>query len=289
MVIDGKAAAAVVLSEVQEAVMALGRHGVTPGLHVVLVGDDAASEIYVRNKEKACRNVGIRSMVHRLPADIPEDDVLALIGQLNRDPDVDGVLVQLPLPPQMSAERAMEAIDPQKDVDGFHPLNLGLLFSGRPHLEPCTPAGVMGLLDFAGVRLEGKRAVVVGRSLIVGRPVAMMLLGRNATVTLCHSRTKDLRAEVERAEVLVVAIGRPFGIPGEWIRPGAVVIDVGINRLPDGRLVGDVEYEKALLRASMITPVPGGVGPMTTAFLLRNTVIAACERRGIMNPWQKGH
>jgi len=286
-VIDGKAIAAAVRAEVRAKVEALAAaRGVVPGLHVLLVGDDPGSAVYVRNKEKACAEVGVRTVTHRLPADTAEDDVLAIVRRLNADPDVDGILVQLPLPRHMSADRVTDAVDPAKDVDGFHPANLGLLVAGRGRLRPCTPAGVMRLLDEAGVELAGRRAVVVGRSLIVGKPVAFLLLERHATVTVCHSRTRDLAAEVGRADVLVVAIGRPEAVRGEWIKPGAVVIDVGMNRLPDGRLAGDVEYAAAASRASAITPVPGGVGPMTIACLLRNTLSAACARRGLPDPWE---
>lgn len=284
-IIDGKAIARAVRAEVAAKVAELAAAGVRPGLHVVLVGDDPASGVYVRNKEKACQEVGLRSFTHRLPASTPEEDVVALVRRLNGDPDVDGILVQLPLPAGMDAVRVTDAVDPAKDVDGFHPANLGLLLAGRGRLRPCTPAGVMRLLDETGVELAGRRAVVVGRSLIVGKPQALLLLERHATVTICHSRTGDLAAEVASADVVVVAIGRAEAVRGEWIRPGAVVIDVGMNRLPDGRFVGDVEHAAASERASAITPVPGGVGPMTIAYLLRNTLSAACARRGLPDPW----
>ena len=283
--IDGKAVAAKVRAEVAAKVAELTARGVVPGLHVVLVGDNPASHVYVRNKAKACEEVGIRGVTHHLPADTPEADLLALLAKLNADPDVDGVLVQLPLPPQISPDRVTDATDPRRDADGFHPANLGLLLSGRGGLVPCTPAGVMRLIDETGTDLKGKRAVVVGRSLIVGKPMALLLLERHATVTICHSRTVDLAARCAEADVLVAAIGKARMVKGDWIKPGAVVIDVGMNRGEDGKLCGDVDFEAAAERASHITPVPGGVGPMTIAFLLRNTLVAACARRGLPRPF----
>jgi len=280
-IIDGKAVAASVRAAVRDEVAVLKERGVVPGLHVVLVGEDPASQVYVRNKGKACDEVGINGVTHRLPADTTEDDLLALLARLNDDPEVDGVLVQLPLPRHIDADRVTDAIDPERDVDGFHPMNLGLLLSGRAGLVPCTPAGCMRLIDETGTDLTGKRAVVVGRSLIVGKPAALLLLQRHATVTVCHSRTIDLAARVGEADVVIAAIGRAGFVKGSWIKPGAVVIDVGINRLPDGRLGGDVEFETAAEHASWITPVPGGVGPMTIAYLLRNTVQACIARRRI--------
>lgn len=276
MIIDGKAVARQVREEVRVGVERLrSDHGVTPGLGVVLVGDDPASRIYVRNKEKACAEAGIRSVEHLLPAAAPEHELIALIDRLNEDPAIHGILVQLPLPDSMASDRVLRAVSPDKDVDGFHPVNQGLLLSGGEGFEPCTPLGIMKLLDSVGCELRGKSAVVVGRSNIVGKPVALMLLARHATVTLCHSRTADLDREVGRADVLVAAVGRAHAIRGGWIKPGAVVIDVGINRTSAGKLAGDVEFEAARDRASWISPVPGGVGPMTICMLLSNTLRSA--------------
>lgn len=276
MIIDGKAVARQVREEVRVGVERLrSDHGVTPGLGVVLVGDDPASRIYVRNKEKACAEAGIRSVEHLLPATAPEHELIALIDRLNEDPAIHGILVQLPLPDSMASDRVLRAVSPDKDVDGFHPVNQGLLLSGGGGFEPCTPLGIMKLLDSVGCELRGKSAVVVGRSNIVGKPVALMLLARHATVTLCHSRTADLDREVGRADVLVAAVGRAHAIRGGWIKPGAVVIDVGINRTSAGKLAGDVEFEAARDRASWISPVPGGVGPMTICMLLSNTLRSA--------------
>lgn len=283
MIIDGKAVAQQVREEVRVEVEKLrSDHGVTPGLGVVLVGDDPASRIYVRNKEKACAEAGIRSVEHLLPAAVSEQEILALIDRLNQDPAIHGILVQLPLPDSIAAERVLRAVSPDKDVDGFHPVNQGLLLSGGEGFRPCTPLGIMKLLDSVGCELRGKAAVVVGRSNIVGKPVALMLLARHATVTLCHSRTADLRQEVERADVLVAAVGKAGAIPGGWIKPGAVVIDVGINRGSTGKLAGDVEFDAARERASWISPVPGGVGPMTICMLLSNTLLSA--RRSLGQP-----
>ncbi len=246
-----------------------------PGLAVVLVGDDPASAVYVRMKEKACKKLGIHSSVHRLPDSASQDEVIDIIRGLNNSPDVNGILVQLPLPRGISADTVLETIDKDKDVDGFHPYNMGRLVSGNPIFVPCTPSGILRLLDETGIEIEGKEAVVIGRSNIVGKPVASLLLQRNATVTICHTRTRDLVSHIKRAEILVVAAGKPRVIKGEWIRDGAVVIDVGVNRLEDGSLCGDVEFESAIKRASYITPVPGGVGPMTITMLLYNTIKAA--------------
>jgi methylenetetrahydrofolate dehydrogenase (NADP+)/methenyltetrahydrofolate cyclohydrolase len=276
MIIDGRAVAREVQREVKEEVEGLKRRwGLVPGLAVVLVGDDPASHLYVRNKEKACKEVGIRSEEHLLPASISEKELLALIQKLNRAKNVHGILVQLPLPPHIRAERILEAVSPQKDVDGFHPHNQGMLLLGGPGFKPCTPLGILKLLDSIRCDPKGKNAVVVGRSNIVGKPVALMLLARHATVTICHSRTLNLKDEVGRAEILVAAVGKAGLIRGDWIRQGAVVIDVGVNRLPNGKLVGDVDFESAKERASWITPVPGGVGPMTICMLLYNTLRAA--------------
>jgi len=251
-----------------------------PGLRVVRVGEDPASGVYVRNKDRAAAEAGFDSATIHLPETTTEADLLAEIARLNADPAVDGILVQLPLPAHIRAEAAIAAVDPLKDVDGFHPLNAGRLAAGEPGLVPCTPRGVMHLLAEAGVTLRGARVLVLGRSQIVGRPMAQLLLGADCTVTIAHSRTRDLPAECRRAEILVAAAGRAEMVRGDWIAPGAVVIDVGINRLPDGKLVGDVAYAEALGHAGAITPVPGGVGPMTIACLLENTLEAALARRG---------
>jgi len=273
--IDGKVVAAAVRAEVRERVARLAARGVVPGLAAILVGDDPASQVYVGNKEKACADVGIRSFRHRLPASTPEGEVVALVRRLGRDPEVHGILVQLPLPPPLRAPAVIDALTPEKDVDGLHPVSQGRLLAGQPGLRPCTPLGVLRLIDTTGIALAGTRTVVVGRSVLVGKPVALLLLERHATVTLCHSRTADLAGEVARAEVVVAATGHPGLVRGEWIRAGSVVIDVGINRGADGKLCGDVEFERARDRAGFITPVPGGVGPMTVAMLLANTVTAA--------------
>jgi methylenetetrahydrofolate dehydrogenase (NADP+)/methenyltetrahydrofolate cyclohydrolase len=277
--IDGKAVAAAVRREVRERVARLADAGVVPGLATILVGDDPASHVYVGNKEKACLEVGMRSFGHRLPATAKPEELLALIATLARNPDVHGILVQLPLPRQLDAQAVIAALPPEKDVDGLHPLNQGRLLAGQPGLRPCTPLGVMRLLDECGVALQGARAVVVGRSVLVGKPVALLLLERHATVTMCHSRTAALADEVARADVVVAATGRAGLVKGAWIKPGAVVIDVGMNRGPDGKLCGDVEFAAARERAGRITPVPGGVGPMTVAMLLANTVFAAERAR----------
>jgi len=252
-----------------------------PGLAVILVGDDPASAVYVRNKDRAAQQAGLRTLTIPLPASTSEAQLLAAVRRLNADPDVDGILVQLPLPPHIGQRAVIEALDPAKDVDGFHPINVGRLQDGLPGLAPCTPRGVMKLLAAAEIPLRGARALVLGRSAIVGRPMAALLLGADATVTVAHSRTRDLPDECRRADILVVAVGRPEMVRGDWIKPGAAVIDVGINRLPDGRLVGDVAFEECLATAGAITPVPGGVGPMTIACLLENTLEAALARRTV--------
>ena len=272
MVIDGKQVAAAVRSEVAARVKEMSRSGRVPGLTVVRVGDDPASAVYVRGKRKACEEVGMRSVEHHLPATTRQDELLALIARLNADPETHGILVQLPLPKQIEESAVLDAIDPRKDADGFHPVNVGALWLGKPAPRPCTPAGVMRLLEEAKVDPKGKRALVIGRSHIVGKPMAAMLLERHATVTVAHSRTQDLAAEVARADILVAAIGKAEIVKGEWVKPGAVVIDVGMNRKTDGKLCGDVEYAEAAKRAGAITPVPGGVGPMTIAMLLVNTL-----------------
>ncbi len=278
IIIDGKAVARGIQAEIKEEVDGLKRRwSMVPGLGVVLVGDDPASHLYVKNKEKACKEVGIRSEEHLLPASVSEKELLSLIQKLNRKDEVHGILVQLPLPAHIRAERVLDAVSPQKDIDGFHPVNQGRLLSGAEGFRPCTPMGIMKLLDSAGCDPKGKNATVVGRSNIVGKPIALMLLERHATVTICHSRTAQLKDEVARADIVVAAIGKAALIRGEWIKPGAVVIDVGVNRLPSGKLSGDVEFESAKERASYITPVPGGVGPMTICMLLFNTLRAAKE------------
>jgi methylenetetrahydrofolate dehydrogenase (NADP+)/methenyltetrahydrofolate cyclohydrolase len=287
--IDGKAVAAALRARVAAAVTSLSaRHGVVPGLATVLVGNDPASEVYVRSKQKAAREAGLLSREHRLRVDVAEAELLALLRDLNADPAIDGVLVQLPLPRQIDARRAIEALDPAKDVDGFHPHNVGLLWSGAPALVPCTPLGAMILLRSALPSLAGADAIVLGRSAIVGRPMAALLLAADCSVTLAHSKSRDLPALCRRADILVAAVGRPELVRGDWIKRGAVVIDVGINRLAGeggkSRLVGDVAFAEAQGVARAITPVPGGVGPMTIACLLRNTVVAACRRRGVPTP-----
>ncbi len=278
-ILDGKAIAESLLLDIKQTVatrVAAGK--AAPGLAVILVGDNPASALYVRNKRRSCEIAGVLDMAHDLPGDTTQADLLALIDRLNDDPAVDGILVQLPLPAHIDPNTVIERIRPDKDVDGFHPYNLGRLAQARPTLRPCTPYGVTHLLATTGEALRGKEAVMVGASNIVGRPMALELLMAGCTVTVCHSATRDLPAHVARAEVLVVAVGRPEIVKGDWIREGALVIDVGINRLPSGKVVGDVEFAVAKERAAWITPVPGGVGPMTVATLLRNTLEAAQSR-----------
>jgi len=275
-IIDGRALAARLRGDLASRISQLPFR---PGLAVVLVGDNPASRVYVRSKDRAAREAGIAAQTIVLPADTAEPALLAEVARLNADPAVDGILVQLPLPSQIRAQAVIGAIDPEKDVDGFHPINAGRLLDGRPGLIPCTPLGVMKLLHEAGVSLAGSRALVLGRSTIVGKPMAALLLAADATVTIAHSRTRDVAAECRRAEVLIAAVGHPGLVRGDWISHGATVIDVGINRLPDGRLVGDVAFDECLETAGAITPVPGGVGPMTIACLLENTVTAAIRRR----------
>jgi methylenetetrahydrofolate dehydrogenase (NADP+) / methenyltetrahydrofolate cyclohydrolase len=283
--IDGKKLSEIVRAEVRVGVDAFrAKYGRAPGLDVVLVGEDPASQVYTRNKEKASNEVGMRGRLHALPADTTEAALVELLERLNDDPGIDGILVQLPLPKQIREQRVLDLLRPDKDVDGFHPINVGLLGSGRPGLVPCTPVGCMRMLKHVGVDLKGARAVVVGRSNIVGKPVAQLLLAEHATVTLAHSRTRDLPAVCREADVLVAAVGKPGMIRGDWIKPGAAVIDVGINRVDSGkgdgktRLVGDVAFDEAVQIAGAITPVPGGVGPMTIACLLQNTLTAATRR-----------
>jgi methylenetetrahydrofolate dehydrogenase (NADP+)/methenyltetrahydrofolate cyclohydrolase len=281
-IIDGKRIAQAVRAEVAQGVAALRARGArVPGLAVVLVGDNPASAVYVRNKRRACEEVGLHSIAHDLPATTSESGLLQRLQALNADPAIDGILVQLPLPPQIRARAVIEAIDPAKDVDGFHPYNLGRLAQREPLLRPCTPYGVMRMLSQLGLSARGLEAVVVGASNIVGRPMALELLLAGATTTVCHSQTRALSAQVARAELLVVAVGRADMVRGEWIRPGAIVIDVGMNRLGDGTLVGDVEFAPAAERAAWITPVPGGVGPMTVAMLMRNALEASVRRQGL--------
>ena len=281
-ILDGKSVAASVRASIRQESAALkSAHGITPGLAVVLVGDDPASQVYVRNKTRACEDAGIRSIQHTLPASTTEGELLRLIDGLNASNDVNGILVQLPLPRQINETVVLERIHPSKDADGFHPYNVGRLAIGNPLIEPCTPKGIMKLLDTTGINVSGKDAVVVGRSNIVGKPIALMLLRKSATVTVCHSRTTDLAGKVSSADIVIAAIGKPNFISGGWIKEGAVVIDVGINRLPDGKLCGDVEFVEAAKRASFITPVPGGVGPMTIAMLLKNTLDAARMQHGV--------
>lgn len=283
-VIDGTAAARDLLAGLKARVAALERSGVKPGLAAVQVGDNPASRIYIRNKVRACDAAGVRSGVEVLPGDCTQADVIAVLQRLNRDPAVHGILLQLPLPPHLDGARILEAITPEKDVDGLTRANLGALLAGQPEFEPCTPAGVMVLLERAGVSLDGCEAVVIGRSAIVGKPMALLLMGKGATVTVCHSRTRGLAQHARRADVLVAAVGRPRFVTADMVKPGAAVIDVGINRLADGKLAGDVDYAAASAVAGWITPVPGGVGPMTVATLIANTVLAAeraCRRSSV--------
>ena len=280
-IIDGKALSDTIKHDVALRVTELKSKGVTPGLAVVLVGEDPASTVYVRNKAAACEKAGLHSEVIRLPADITETALLDIVKALNINPAIHGILVQLPLPAHLDAAKVIETIAAEKDVDGFHISNAGLLMTGQPLFRPCTPYGVMKMLESENVALRGAEAVVVGASNIVGKPMAMLLLAAGATVTICNSKTRDLAAQTRRADVLVVATGRPNMISGDMIKPDAVVIDVGINRLPDGRLTGDVDYDSARQAAAAITPVPGGVGPMTIAMLLVNTLEAAERSAGL--------
>lgn len=280
-IIDGKATAAALRAEIGREVAAIkAARGIVPGLHVVLVGEDPASKVYVASKEKLAVEIGMNSVAHRLPAETTEAQLLAKLAELNADDSVDGILVQLPLPKHIDTGRIIDAIDPAKDVDGLHPINAGLLAGGKNGLVPCTPLGSMLLLKQALPSLSGLDAVVIGRSELVGRPVAQLLLQADCTVTIAHSRTRDLPAVVKRADIVIAAVGRPRMVKGDWIKPGATVIDVGINRLPDGKLTGDVDFAEAVKVAGAITPVPGGVGPMTIACLLKNTLTAFHARRG---------
>lgn len=278
MIIDGKALAKEKRAEIAKQVEALKEKGVTPGLAVVLVGEDPASQIYVRNKHKACEEVGIYSRKITLPEETTEEEILKIIDELNNDPEIDGILVQLPLPKHIDPDKVILSISPDKDVDGFHPVNAGRLLTGQDGFFPCTPLAVMELIKSAGVDVSGKEAVVVGRSNIVGKPVSMLLLRENATVTICHSKTKDLADVCRRADILVTAVGRPEMITSDYVKEGAVVIDVGINRVGEKKVVGDVAFDEVKDKAAYITPVPGGVGPMTITMLLYNTLLSAQKR-----------
>jgi methylenetetrahydrofolate dehydrogenase (NADP+)/methenyltetrahydrofolate cyclohydrolase len=280
-ILDGKLIAERVRSEVKTQAEAFEqKHGRKPGLEVVIVGDDAASHVYVNSKEKTSASVGMRGLVHRLPATTSQRELLDKVAELNRNPAVDGILVQLPLPKGLDTEAVVHSIDPRKDVDGLHPTNAGLLATGGVGLRPCTPSGCMRLIEETGMELAGKRAIVIGRSNLVGKPIAFMLLEKSCTVTMAHSKTRDLDQRVAESDIVIAAVGVAELVKGSWLKPGAVVIDVGMNRLADKRLVGDVEYASAKEVASFITPVPGGVGPMTIAMLMKNTVIAAELRAG---------
>ena len=277
-ILDGKKMSAEIREAIKEKVVLLKEKGIVPGLAVILVGDNPASKVYVGQKEKGCLEAGFASFLHRLPETTSQEELLALIDKLNADKTVHGILVQLPLPRQIDPDTVLAAIRPEKDVDGFHPVNIGRLVAGLPASEPCTPKGILRLLKSTGIPLAGKEAVVIGRSNIVGKPVALMLLAESATVTICHSKTADLAEHARRADILVAAIGKPRFVTADMVKEGAVVIDVGINRLEEG-LVGDVDYEPVAEKASWITPVPGGVGPMTIAMLLENTLEQA-EKTG---------
>jgi len=276
-IISGTELAASIRETIAQRAAELTALGHQPGLAVVLVGEDPASQVYVRNKVSACEKAGFKSVMHRMPENTSQDALVGLVEQLNDDPTIHGILVQLPLPKHLDSHLVIESISAEKDVDGFHISNAGLLMTGKPLFRPCTPYGVMKMLELTGIELRGAEAVVIGASNIVGKPQAMLLLQQGATVTLCNSKTKDLKSHCQRADVLVVAVGRPNMITGDMIKPGAVVIDVGINRLPDGKLCGDVDFDSAKEVAGWITPVPGGVGPMTITMLLQNT-IEAVER-----------
>lgn len=280
-IIDGKKISAAVKAEVAAGVAALKERGIETGLAVVLVGDDPASRVYVNNKKKACALCGIRSFEYTLPADTKEEELLTLVGKLNADPAVNGILVQLPLPPQIDEQKVIAAIAPEKDVDAFTEGNVGRIMIGDYHFLPCTPAGCMTLIDSTGVSVDGKNCVVVGRSNIVGKPMAMLLLHRNGTVTICHSHTKNLAEICSQADILVSAVGKAGFITAPMVKEGAVVIDVGMNRNAEGKLCGDVDFEAVEKKAGFITPVPGGVGPMTIAMLMRNTLTAAKLQNGV--------
>ena len=283
-IIDGKAIAEEHRAELRVRVERLRAEGIVPTLAVIIAGDNAASQVYVRNKASACESIGMRSHVHAMAASVTQQQLVAFVRNLNADPGVHGILVQLPLPSQVDAAAVIDAIAPDKDVDGFHYSNVGALVHGKPAFYPCTPWGIMKMLEHEGIALEGMRAAVIGRSAIVGKPMALMLINANATVTVCHSKTRDLAAVTREADLLVAAVGKARMVTAAMVKRGAVVIDVGINRGPDGKLAGDVDFEGVSKVASRITPVPGGVGPMTIACLLRNTLIAACRRRGLPDP-----
>ena len=278
-IIDGKAHAAALRAELKVSVASLAAHGVRPGLAVIIVGDTAASRTYVRHKVLACEEAGVLSELHEFPSDAIEEDVLARIRALNDDPRIDGVLVQLPLPPHMNERRVLATVVPEKDVDGFHVHSAGALLIGAPHFVPCTPAGIMYLLEKENIEIAGRHAVVIGRSNIVGKPISLLLLQKDATVTICHSRTPDLASHASRADILVAAVGRTNLVGPSMVKPGACVIDVGTNRQADGKLRGDVDFEAVRKVAGSITPVPGGVGPMTVAMLVSNTLHAAQQRK----------
>jgi methylenetetrahydrofolate dehydrogenase (NADP+)/methenyltetrahydrofolate cyclohydrolase len=273
--IDGKVISKAVKEDVRGRVEALISKGIRPGLATVLVGEDPSSHVYVRNKQRTCEELGMHTVGHNLPATTSQSDLLALIKRLNDDPAIHGILVQLPLPKPLRSEPILNAMSPDKDVDGLHPFNMGKLLMGEPRFVPCTPAGMLAMLDYHKLPIEGKTAVVVGRSNLVGKPAALLLLHRHATVTVCHSKTPNLAEVCRRADILVAAIGKAHFITADMVKDGAVVIDVGINRLPDGKLVGDVDFAAVAPKASWITPVPGGVGPMTIAMLMQNTMLAA--------------
>lgn len=280
-IIDGKALSEQIREGLKREVARLAEQGVVPGLTVVLVGDDPASQIYVRNKAASCEKIGIRSEVIRLPGDTAEAELLSIIDGLNRNPGVHGILVQLPLPGHISEEKVLLAISPEKDVDGFHPVNVGNLSIGREGFLPCTPAGCIELIRSTGTKIAGKHAVVIGRSNIVGKPMGVLLLRENATVTVCHSRTRDIEAITRQADILVAAVGKANLVKKDWVKPGAVVIDVGMNRLADNKLAGDVDFAEVREVAGFLTPVPGGVGPMTITMLLKNTLAAAARAAGL--------
>jgi methylenetetrahydrofolate dehydrogenase (NADP+)/methenyltetrahydrofolate cyclohydrolase len=275
VILDGKAVAARVKAQVAKEVELLKSEGIVPGLAVVIVGDNPASRVYVNSKKKDCSEVGIHSEEYALPGDTSQSDLLALVEKLNKKPDINGILVQLPLPKPLDEKTVINAIAAEKDVDAFHPVNVGRIMIGDYDFLPCTPAGIMELLDDVGIAIEGKECVVIGRSNIVGKPMAMLLLHKNGTVTICHSRSKNLKETAARADILVAAVGKPKFVTADMVKEGAVVIDVGMDRLPDGSLCGDVDFEAVSQKASYITPVPGGVGPMTRAMLLKNTLKAA--------------
>lgn len=279
-IIDGKQIAADLRREMTEEVKELKKEGIEPGLAVVIVGDGPASKVYVGQKEKACQELGVYSEKHTLPVETSEEELIDLVNKLNQNRKIHGILVQLPLPKHINEKRVLNAICPEKDVDGFHPENVGKLVVGDKTFLPCTPHGIIVLLEKSGVNLEGKEAVVVGRSNIVGKPIFLLLLQKNATVCVCHSKTKDLKFHTQRADILIAAIGKPKFIKGDMVKEGVVVIDVGVNRLEDGRLVGDVDFEAVKEKAQAITPVPGGVGPMTITMLMKNTIEAAKQQSG---------